>query len=589
MSATTAAKTVQDTFSEYSGQTDQTTQETIFETFTSEAYTYYSSMQATIYLSWIALTFPLRIILTMAFAKKSKRVFHFFTLPNLLDVSIFIVFSIRLYFEYAYYIDGISDAKDDDQLGTTYYDNVFRDTDYSEWLDYLYSIGSACLWLRIILLFRLTRFLGPLVKMIENMMTDIVIFMVLFIVQLVVFASVGNLLFASTDAYTSFYVALKTLFDAALGNFDFDDLADNDKSEYLGDAFLFVFVIINTILLLNLLIAILSSTYALLEQKKLVLYINEILKLRPSMEYDENCSALVSTFPPWNVIAVCFIPVILFKKNPTIINEILFHIEYLPVVLILFVVYLVANILLIPLAYIKGIYVNLQQTWSNKVEASVYYCILRFFVFLIFGLIILFLNVISDCIVFLLHMYQSKMSYRKAPQAIAKLSPSTYNMIEDAFDHEHKAGRLFVKYSDVILPVRDEMRIFDHIQTLVYGYSPSLGNKSSPEASMNAIREFVLVKKILHSCSVPKDNRLVIYPEIMKSIMKNLKMSYRLYNLCEAWENNISIKKSSKISALSLFKKVNAKGKNGEPYLSKFVSSHTSTHNFSQIPSNLDP
>jgi hypothetical protein len=124
--------------------------------------------------------------------------------------------------------------------------------------------------------------------MIQNMLYDTLIFMVLFGTQIVVFASIGNLLFSSTDAYKDFYTSLKTLFNAALADYDFDDLKDNNKSEYLGDIFLVSFIVLNNILLLNLLIAILSSTYAMLEQKKLVLYINEILRLRPSMEYDKR-------------------------------------------------------------------------------------------------------------------------------------------------------------------------------------------------------------------------------------------------------------------------------------------------------------
>jgi hypothetical protein len=224
----------------------------------------------------------------MAFSIKSKRVFSLFTLSNFLDVAIFTVFLIRIIYEFKYYQNDVDEQPDETRRATTYYDNIFTFRDDGAMLDYLYSIGSACLWFRILLLFRLTRFLGPLVKMIQNMMTDILIFMILFLIQLIIFASVGNLLFASVTEYSSFYEANITLFSSALGNFDFTVLDDSDKSWYISDSFLFVFLILNLVLLLNLLIAILSSTYALLENKKLVLYINEILKLRSTLEYDKN-------------------------------------------------------------------------------------------------------------------------------------------------------------------------------------------------------------------------------------------------------------------------------------------------------------
>ena len=396
MQATQAATTVQSTFSSYSGETDPTTQQTIFSTFETQSVLYYTNTQITIYLSYIALTFPIRIILTMAFAKKSKRTFVFFSPTNFFDITIFLVFSIRLYLEFKYYRSGLGAAADNNEKGRLYYDNVFRYTNYSEYLDYLYSIASACLWLRIIMLFRLTRFLGPLVKMIENMMSDISIFMILFITQLVVFASIGNLLFSDTDAYSNFYEALKTLFNAAMATFDFTSFDTSSKSKYIGHAFLVIFVVLNNILLLNLLIAILSSTYAQLEDKKLVLYINEILKLRPASEYDRRCSSLVSTFAPWNIIALIFTPAIMFTKDPIKLNLALFHIEYIPVFILLFIIYLIGNVLILPFAYLKGIYVNLQQSWSNKVEGSLAYRWLRLGVWIVFGLVILLMNLLAD-------------------------------------------------------------------------------------------------------------------------------------------------------------------------------------------------
>ena len=182
MSATQTAASVQTLFSSYQNETDPTSQETRKTIFESKAIVYYENMQITIYLGFIALTFPLRILLTMAFAKKNQRGnFSFFNVANFLDIAIFVVFAIRMYLEYRYYYDSdVYNATSNDVKGTNYYDNVFRDTDYDEYLDYLYSIASACLWVRIIMLFRLTRFLGPLVKMIQNMMHDIFIFMILF-------------------------------------------------------------------------------------------------------------------------------------------------------------------------------------------------------------------------------------------------------------------------------------------------------------------------------------------------------------------------------------------------------------------------
>eukprot|EP00343_Euplotes_focardii_P006138 CAMPEP_0205818256 /NCGR_PEP_ID=MMETSP0205-20121125/25559_1 /ASSEMBLY_ACC=CAM_ASM_000278 /TAXON_ID=36767 /ORGANISM="Euplotes focardii, Strain TN1" /LENGTH=167 /DNA_ID=CAMNT_0053110451 /DNA_START=1 /DNA_END=500 /DNA_ORIENTATION=- len=64
---------------------------------------------------------------------------------------------------------------------------------------------------------------------------------------------------------------------------------------------------------------------------------------------------------------------------------------------------------------------------------------------------------------------------------------------------------------------------------------------------MANLKEFVLVKKVLHSCCIPYEDNLYIYPEIMKSILHEMKMSMRLFNLTKAWGNNQNIKKSMKV------------------------------------------
>ena len=72
-----------------------------------------------------------------------------------------------------------------------------------------------------------------------------------------------------------------TLFTSALGGFDFTLLEKTNKGPIVGEAYLLFFILMNTILILNLLIAILADTYARLSEYKLVLYIDEIIKLRP--------------------------------------------------------------------------------------------------------------------------------------------------------------------------------------------------------------------------------------------------------------------------------------------------------------------
>ena len=528
MIATNDANTVYNSYTSYSGQTDATAQATAYTTFTTYATSFYSEMQISIYLCFISLSFPLRMILIMIFAAKSKRRFQLLNIVNILDLAIFAVFFTRIYYEFTYYRSGIDLNASDLTNGRKYYDNIFRYRDDKSMLSYLYSIGSAWLWLRIILLFRLTRFLGPLVKMIQNMMTDIFIFMVLFILQLVIFASIGTLLFSSISSYGSFYDALKTLFVVALGSFDFTTLSSNDKSQYLGDAYIFVVVIWDNILLLNLLIAILSSTYALLESKKVVLYINEILKLRNTLEYDKNCSALVSSFPPFNVISLLFAPLIIAIKNPVWINDILFHINYLPLLILLFAAFLACNILLLPVAYLKGIFVNLQQIWIQNHETTFPYKLLRFLIFLFFGLIILLLNLCSDWVAFFIHCYQYKMNYRKVFKSSNTVSKDAYFQLQVKFEKDHREGNDVINYPQMAIFIREKLKVMENIQALIFGQYVKTRTPATVEGCLNVINQYVLVKRILLSWSIRNGKHDYLYNEVMKNILRDMKISSKV-------------------------------------------------------------
>ena len=100
-----------------------------------------------------------------------------------------------------------------------------------------------------------------------------------------------------------------------MGGFDLTSLDSSNKGKLTGEIYLVIMLLFMLVLVLNLLIAILSSTYAILEEKKLVIYINEILKMRPYTQYNSNASALVSTFAPLNLIPLVFSPFFFCTKR----------------------------------------------------------------------------------------------------------------------------------------------------------------------------------------------------------------------------------------------------------------------------------
>jgi len=170
-----------------------------------------------------------------------------------------------------------------------------------------------------------------------------------------------------------------------------------------------------------------------------------------------------------------------------------------------------------------------------------------------------------------MHLYQNKMNYRKEYQKARKVLPKTYKKIRDAFEQEHLSGRKRIIYEKVIFPMREEMMVVENIQCIIFGSSPLLRN-TTPEESMERVKEFVLVKKVLHSCCMPHEENIYVYPEIMKSILHEMKMSMRLFELCKAWKDNENIKKSLKIQDFNEKPDAILKRNKDLPYLAKFVS-----------------
>jgi hypothetical protein len=291
-----------------------------------DAIKFMEDMAVTEYLSIMSFFFPVRIILEMLFAVKTNRTLRFVTFTNLLDTTFAICFGIRLVKEYAAYDAHLDEYSTEGHKAIRYFENIYEYEDDEIMLDILYSVAIGALWVRILYMFRLTKFLGPLLNMIYMMIWDIMIFMVLFGILLVIYASVGNLLYYDQDSFSDFWTSIVTLFGSALGNFDLNLLDASNKGKLTGELYTISFVVLCNILVLNLLIAILSTTYANLEEKKLVLYINEILRLRQSLEYHPLASGLISAPPPWNVFPLLLSPLYFFFPNTTTLDNVICHI-----------------------------------------------------------------------------------------------------------------------------------------------------------------------------------------------------------------------------------------------------------------------
>ena len=438
--------------------------------------------------------YPFRILLDFVYTHKLQRPFSLVTVHYVLDLAIGVVFAIRFSYE-SVYTEGFDGLSAQDQH-FKYYENIFEIHNHGVFISVLYSIASGILWLKIVLLMRLSRLLGPLVTTIRFMLYDVASFMTIYGILIIVFSCVGNLLFSDLTAYGDIYHCILTLFDASLGNYDLTLFENAKLHEVVGDVYLISFIILMNILILNLLIAILSTTYAILDERKLVLYINEILRLRNTMDHDKRYSALVSSFSPWNGFVLPFVPFFVVKRDTQTLNRVLLHVEYFPIVVLLTIFFIIGNFLVIPFAYLKGVFLKIVHLGSKRDKG---YRLMQFFVFLVFGLGILLYNFVADLIAFWIHMYQFRVPRRKDKVKIRAIRKNTYKLLTMGLRSALKNQKGSTMRLDAVSKMmRERLRVLDLIRAIVYG----LGSQNvSSEDILLRIQEYNMVKNVLFRLS----------------------------------------------------------------------------------------
>ena len=135
----------------------------------------------------------------------------------------------------------------------------------------------------------------------------------------------------------------------------FDQSGNPIESLYvIGVIFQCFFLLVNTVLFLNFVIAILTSTFERYDDKQLGLYYEVIVGLIPSMEYDEKFGALVCAQPPMNLLIFPFQWIQLLPLGENFLlwyNNMMCHLMYLPINLVLTAWFTIVNIILMPFAY----------------------------------------------------------------------------------------------------------------------------------------------------------------------------------------------------------------------------------------------
>merc|ERR1719464_376692 len=121
------------------------------------------------------------------------------------------------------------------------------------------------------------------------------------------------------------------------------------------------------LLLLNLVIAIMSDTFAKLTDLKDGLFSQGIVQAIPSYKNNTHYGGLIVAFPPFNLLTMLFLPIMLCYKDKDKLkkfNNRLCRSAYFPICFISAMLFTISNFLMIPLAFVKTL-VHKFELWKN--------------------------------------------------------------------------------------------------------------------------------------------------------------------------------------------------------------------------------
>ena len=71
--------------------------------------------------------------------------------------------------------------------------------------DFLLAAIAGCFWFRLLLVLKLTKTFGPMIKIVIVMLKELAIFVILWVIQLFIFTCIGILVFGELPEYLDFF------------------------------------------------------------------------------------------------------------------------------------------------------------------------------------------------------------------------------------------------------------------------------------------------------------------------------------------------------------------------------------------------
>ena len=333
-------------------------------------------------------------------------------------------------------------------------------------------IGSQ--WWRVFFIFKASRVFGPLIEILLHMLKELLKFLAIYGLIFMVFLSAGAWMYFNYSEFKSEnWRGVIYLFAASLGSFDFSLFGHNEtfiNKEY-GWVYLMLFLVLTNIVLINFLIAILSNKYTEMETKKKHLYNQSILMLKQVQTDDKYYSWLVASFVPLNVLMIPFVPFIIFWKSEKL-NRILMYACYAPMIIFGVVLFVAANLALLPFAYIVAVYssfVNLIRIFKiSKLTMKLILIEIGWLVIVIFLTVpFLIMQTVFDSAIFVITLFNENTKSKQDCGKTRSQSISIYPEVFDILMNFVELSEEKIDVKEIILYFRERFRLVDQISAIL--------------------------------------------------------------------------------------------------------------------------
>ncbi|GMH56808.1 hypothetical protein TrST_g14066 [Triparma strigata] len=207
------------------------------------------------------------------------------------------------------------------------------------------GLSAIPLYVRLLELLVLSRRFGPLMLIIQHVVSEVFYFLFLALLMIVAFAQCMTMIFndpgRELEIFKDFGHSCGTLFIAMLGILDEGEVQNmREKYVWMGPSTIILYLLITSVILLNLLIAILSNIYKKIDEKSneewMFLWGSTVMKLQKEV---------ATTLPPPLNVVHKLLMVFPKKIREKLTFSVLFIVAYIPGVVLLTVLYIPYRVL----------------------------------------------------------------------------------------------------------------------------------------------------------------------------------------------------------------------------------------------------